>query len=58
LPSVISADLVDRFLIVLIILTTRLHVVEEAGLRFWRHIIRTEAEAKGAWGRPSAQELR
>jgi len=57
LPAVVSVVLLERFAIVLVILTARLYVVEKAGLRFWSYIVHTEAEAKGACGRPSAQEL-
>jgi hypothetical protein len=55
LPAAVSAELLDAFPVVLVILTARLYIVEKADLRFGGHIIHTEAEA---CGRPSAQELR
>ena len=42
-----SADLLDRFLIVRVILTTEFYILEESGLRFRRHVIRAQVEAKG-----------
>ena len=50
----ISVDPVDRFLIVLVSLTTGFYIVEKVGLWFWRHMIHTQAEAKGCV-RPSVR---
>ena len=42
----VSAGLLELFLIVLVILCSGLCVIEKTGLRFGRHVIRTQAEAE------------
>ena len=44
---VASAELLERFLIVLVILSSRLYIIEKTGLGFGRHAIHTQVEAKG-----------
>lgn len=47
-----SAELLERFLIVVVILSSRLYVIEKAGLRSGRHVIHAQAEAQGCPGLP------
>ena len=42
----VSAELLERFLIVLVILCSGLCVIEKTGLGFGRHVIHTQAEAE------------
>jgi hypothetical protein len=42
---VASAELLKRFLIVCVMLSSGLYIIEKAGLGFGRHIIHTQAEA-------------